>query len=383
MTGMNADRSRRRCRSKRPCCHPGRSEGSGLEASRASRRHKPRPLRCAQGRAARRRSLRVTTGATDPRPSALAVRVHPRPACAGPLRTAGCEGKCKALPRTRHRHVIRTRCPSLAFALAAATSMLGAQQTPALAGYTAAASARQRQLEADAARRPSAASAERHSRALSAEPHVAGTAAQARTRDYVINEMKRLGLQTEVRAYDVYMPHATAVRVWRVAPDSLELRLAESPVAGDSTSSRPQYPTVNGSSGSGDVAGDVVYVNYGLIEDYQQLDSMGVSVRGKVAVVRYGRSFRGIKAREAEKHGAVALLIYSDPQDDGYVRGDVYPAGPMRPPQGVQRGSVYNGQGDPSTPNGPSTNGARRTPVSRMDVPRIPVVPIGYANAAE
>jgi len=279
--------------------------------------------------------------------------------------------------------VIRTLCPSLAFALAAATSTLGAQQTPALAGYTAAASARQRQLEADAARRPSAARAERHSRALSVEPHVAGTAAQARTRDYVINEMKRLGLQTEVRAYDVYMPHATAVRVWRVAPDSLELRLAESPVAGDSTSSLPQYPTVNGSSGSGDVAGDVVYVNYGLIEDYQQLDSMGVSVRGKVAVARYGRSFRGIKAREAEKHGAVALLIYSDPQDDGYVRGDVYPAGPMRPPQGVQRGSVYNGQGDPSTPNGPSTKGARRTPVSRMDVPRIPVVPIGYANATE
>ena len=98
-------------------------------------------------------------------------------------------------------------------------------------------------------------------------------------------------------------------------------------MAGDPTSALAQYPTVNGYSGQGDVTGEVVYVNYGLIEDYAQLDSLGVSVRGKIAIARYGRSFRGIKAREAEKHGAAALLIYSDPQDDGYVRGDVYPDG--------------------------------------------------------
>ncbi len=108
---------------------------------------------------------------------------------------------------------------------------------------------------------------------------------------------------------------------------------------GDSVSALPQYPTVNGYSAAGDVTGDVVYVNYGLVEDYRKLDSLGVSVRGKIAVARYGRSFRGIKAREAERHGAIALLIYSDPADDGYVRGDVYPAGPMRPPRGVQRGA--------------------------------------------
>jgi N-acetylated-alpha-linked acidic dipeptidase len=120
-----------------------------------------------------------------------------------------------------------------------------------------------------------------------------------------------------------------------------------------------------------------------LIEDYAMLDSLGVSVRGKIVVARYGRSFRGIKAREAEKHGAVALLIYSDPQDDGFVRGDVYPEGPMRPPQGIQRGSVMNMDGDPSTPGYPSVAGAKRISVSQMDVPHIPVVPIGYANAAE
>src|SRR5919206_440544 len=139
----------------------------------------------------------------------------------------------------------------------------------------------------------------------------------------------------------------------------------------------------NGYSGTGDVSAPVVYVNYGLIEDYAQLDSMGVSVRGKVAVARYGRSFRGIKAREAEKRGAVALIIYSDPQDDGFARGDVYPEGPMRPAQGVQRGSIMNGNGDPSTPGYPSRPGARRIPPRDMEVSHIPVVPVSARNAAE
>jgi N-acetylated-alpha-linked acidic dipeptidase len=139
----------------------------------------------------------------------------------------------------------------------------------------------------------------------------------------------------------------------------------------------------NGYGAAGDVRGEVVYVNYGLIEDYAQLDSMGVSVKGKIAIARYGRSFRGIKAREAEKHGAVGLMIYSDPADDGYARGDVYPVGPMRPSQGIQRGSVMNPNGDPSTPGYPSTANAKRIPLSQMEVPRIPVLPISYGNATE
>jgi N-acetylated-alpha-linked acidic dipeptidase len=110
---------------------------------------------------------------------------------------------------------------------------------------------------------------------------------------------------------------------------------------------------------------------------------MGVSVRGKIAVARYGRSFRGIKAREAERHGAVGLILYSDPADDGYVRGDVYPEGPMRNERGVQRGAVFNGTGDPSTPGRPSTLNARRIPDAQMGVPRIPVIPVSYGNAAE
>jgi N-acetylated-alpha-linked acidic dipeptidase len=252
-----------------------------------------------------------------------------------------------------------------------------------LPGYAPATAERQRAMEAAAGRRPDSATAMRHARALGSGPHVAGTEGQARTRDYVVAQMRALGIATEVRAYDVWMPHPTRAQLWRVAPDTLELPLVEPPVEGDAWSQMPQYPTVNGYSGSGDVTGEVVYVNYGLVEDYATLDSLGVSVRGKIALARYGRSFRGIKAREAERHGAVGLVLYTDPIDDGFVRGDVYPLGPMRPPRGVQRGSVMNGSGDPTTPGWPSTAGARRIPLDSMPVPRIPVVPVGWAHAAE
>jgi N-acetylated-alpha-linked acidic dipeptidase len=179
------------------------------------------------------------------------------------------------------------------------------------------------------------------------------------------------------------MPHPVSVDVERMATQPKRLSLAEPAVAGDPTSKLWQYPTVNGYSGEGDVTADVVYVNYGLVEDYAQLDSMHVSVTGKIAIARYGRSYRGIKAREAERHGAAGLLIYSDPQDDGYVVGDVYPDGPMRNSAGVQRGSILNPDGDPSTPGYASKPGVPRLTVDKMEISRIPVVPIGYGNAAE
>ena len=257
-------------------------------------------------------------------------------------------------------------------------------QSPAsIPGYSAAGAEAERRMEAAAIALPSPENAAEYARALSREPHMSGTPAQARTRDYVIERMRSWGLETSVRAYEVWMPHPTSVRVWRVSPDARELKLAEGPVAGDSTSSLPEVPPVNGYGGSGDATGEVVYVNYGLIEDYATLDSLGVSVRGKIAVARYGRSFRGIKAREAERHGAAALLIYSDPQDDGFVPGDVYPEGPMRPAQGIQRGSVFNGAGDPTTPGIPSRKGVTRIAPEQAGVSRIPVVPISYGNASE
>ncbi len=255
-----------------------------------------------------------------------------------------------------------------------------AAQSP-LTGYTAASSAAQRDLEKRAIALPSADSARRIARALSAEPHIAGTPAQERTRDYVNGELRKLGLRVETKSYRVYLPHATGVKVWRVAPQPMELPVDEPAIAGDPVSALAQYPTVNGYSGGGTAEGEVVYVNYGLVEDYVKLDSMGVSVKGKVAVARYGRSFRGIKAREAEKHGAIALLIYSDPIDDGFVTGDVYPAGPMRNARGVQRGSVYNGYGDPATPGYAATDKAPRLTTEQMTVPRIPVVPVSYGTA--
>src|ERR1700730_9949497 len=171
----------------------------------------------------------------------------------------------------------------LTFALTLCHALsLPAQQNTSLPGFTPAAAAAERTLEAQALARPDAARARAHSKALSAETHVAGTPAQARTRDYVIAQMKAMGLETEIGRYDVFIPHPTLVQLCRVSPVPKELSLPEPPVPGDLTSSTAQYPTVNGHSGVGDVTGDLVYVNYGLIEDYAQLDSLGISVRGKI-----------------------------------------------------------------------------------------------------
>lgn len=253
-----------------------------------------------------------------------------------------------------------------------------------MTGYTAQRAAAQRAAEAGAITKPDTARIQSLARALADRPHIAGTPAQARTRDLVIEALKDAGLETEVREYRVWLPHTIEYGVWRIAPSPKELDLREGRIAEDPTTlAHPEYPTVNGYSGTGDVTGDVVYVNYGLIEDYAQLDSLGVSVKGKIAIARYGRSFRGIKAREAEKRGALALLMYSDPADDGYVQGDVYPEGPFRNDRGVQRGSVMNGAGDPSTPGYPSTANAKRIPLEAMPVPRIPVLPLSYGNAVE
>jgi N-acetylated-alpha-linked acidic dipeptidase len=261
------------------------------------------------------------------------------------------------------------------------TVSLRAQTTP---GYSSQGGVAERGAEAAAIARPLPATAAAHSRFLSLKPHMAGTDAQARTRDYVVDQMKGWGLETEVRTYSVWMPHPLSTRVWRIAPDPIELDLKEGAISEDPTSSAfPQIIAFNGYGAAGDVSGEVVYVNYGLIEDYAQLDSMGVSVKGKIAIARYGKSYRGIKAREAESHGAIGLIIYSDPAEDGYMRGDVYPAGPMRPAQGIQRGSVMNPDGDPSTPGYASTAGAKRLAPNEMAVPHIPVLPLSYGNAAE
>ena len=222
---------------------------------------------------------------------------------------------------------------------------------------------------------PDTASVRQMSRDLSAVPHMAGTPAQATTRDYVLDRMKSWGIDAWSKEYTIYLPQPDTVAAWiftgkRATP----LVLAE-PGKG------PQIPPFNGYTGDGDVTAEVIYVNYGLIEDYKTLDSLGQSVTGKIAIARYGRSFRGIKAREAQKRGAVGLIVYSDPQDDGYFRGDVYPKGPMRNADGIQRGSMMNGNGDPTTPSWSSVEGARRVPEDSLDIPKIPIIPMSYGNA--
>ncbi|MEP6589665.1 MAG: M20/M25/M40 family metallo-hydrolase [Gemmatimonadota bacterium] len=262
-----------------------------------------------------------------------------------------------------------------------ALSLAGPLSAQQLAGFTAAHATKERGLEQRLVAIPDTASARRHAHALAGRPHVAGTPAQRATADYVLRQMRSWGLDTSRVAFRVYLPYHDSTIVERIAPTRLRLDLEEPPVPGDSTTLLPSWPAMNGNSGAGDVTAPLVYVNYGLPSDYDRLDSLGISVRGKIAIVRYGRSFRGIKAREAEAHGASALIIYSDPFDDGFTRGEVYPAGPYRNAQGVQRGSIYNGTGDPTTPGWASTANARRVVEDSLPVPHIPVVPIGYGNA--
>jgi N-acetylated-alpha-linked acidic dipeptidase len=252
-----------------------------------------------------------------------------------------------------------------------------------LAAAPLSAQARPTRLDSILLAGPDTASARRHSVALASRVHVAGTAAQESTAAYVQRQMAAMGLDTSTVSFTVFLPAPDAVSVTRLRPTRKELRLSEPEVPGDESTRQPAWPTVNGYAGSGDVSGPVVYVNYGLLDDYRVLDSLGVSVRGAIVVARYGRSHRGIKAREAERRGAVALILYSDPADDGSGKGAVFPAGPWRPEGGVQRGSVKLSPGDPSTPGWPSSEGARRLPLAEMDIPKIPVVPVGYGNATE
>ncbi len=264
---------------------------------------------------------------------------------------------------------------------------LGVLAAPAaaqhLTGFTPQGAAREARLETVLRGSPDTASARFLTRTLAGKPHVAGTPAQLATADFVLRQMASWGLDTSRTTFRVFLPHLDSAVVERITPARLRLDLSEPPIPGDPTTELPgQWPAMNGGSGNGDVTAPLVYVNFGLPADYARLDSLGVAVRGRIAIARYGRSFRGIKAREAQAHGAVGLILYSDPQDDGFGQGAVYPAGPYRNANGVQRGSIFNGEGDPTTPGWPSTPGARRIPGDSLGTATIPVTPIGYGNAA-
>jgi N-acetylated-alpha-linked acidic dipeptidase len=221
---------------------------------------------------------------------------------------------------------------------------------------------------------------------LSAEPHHLGSAYDKQNAEFIRDKFKSWGFNAQLEEFDVLFPTPKERLLEMIAPASFkaalkEPALAEDPDSGDAN----QLPTYNAYSADGDVTAELVYVNYGVPADYEQLAKLGVDVKGKIVIARYGASWRGIKPKVAYEHGAVGCIIYSDPRDDGYFQGDVYPKGPYRPDTGAQRGSVMDmpiHPGDPLTPGWGAVKSARRLPVEGNEViMKIPVLPISYGDA--
>ena len=232
--------------------------------------------------------------------------------------------------------------------------------------------------------------AEEHLRILTQAPHVAASAEDKATADYVAAKFREAGLDTEIVEFRVWMNLPVEISVDMTAPPGVHMHgPAREHVDGDSLADDPRVITpFNSMSPSGDAEAEIVYVNYGSPDDYEKLKQLKVDVRGKIALARYGQNFRGVKAFVAQEHGAAGLIIYSDPADDGWRRGDSYPQGPWRPATGVQRGSIgymFQFAGDPTTPgiaSIPTLPDAKRTqPEQSPQLPKIPTTPISYADA--
>ena len=232
--------------------------------------------------------------------------------------------------------------------------------------------------------------AEEHLRTLTQAPHMAGTLEDKATSDYVAQKFRAAGLDTEIVEYKVWMNYPLEISVDVTAPAGVEMHgPTREHVAGDPYDDDPRVVMpFNGMSPSGDAEADVVYGNYGTPEDFEKLERLKIDVRGKIVLVRYGQNFRGVKEFVAQEHGAAGVIIYSDPFDDGWRRGDKYPDGPWRPDTGVQRGSVgymFEFPGDPTTPgfaSVPSLPESKRiSPEQSAQMPKIPVTPLSYHDA--
>jgi N-acetylated-alpha-linked acidic dipeptidase len=224
-------------------------------------------------------------------------------------------------------------------------------------------------------------------KALSSQPHHIGSARGKAVAEDILQRFKSYGWDAEIVTYQVLFPTPKERVLELKGAAAYKALLKEPAVKGDATSGQPgQLPTYNAWSADGDVEGELVYVNYGLPEDYEYLARVGVDVKGKIVIARYGRSWRGSKPKVAQEHGAAGCIIYSDPKEDGYYNGDVYPKGSYKNEYGVQRGSVMDiviYPGDPLTPNVGATAGAQR--LDRLKAPnllKIPVLPISYHDAA-
>ena len=256
-----------------------------------------------------------------------------------------------------------------------------------LRGFTTESSQAERDVEERFRAIPKPENLREHMRVISEAPHHAGSPGSRKVAEYILGQFKSYGLNASIEEFQALMPYPTERVLEMVGPEKYTAQLKEPPVAVDKNSTDTgQLPTFNAYSADGDVTGDLVYVNYGIPEDYDQLAKLGIDVKGKIVLTRYGKSWRGIKPKVAYEHGAIGCLIYSDPEDDGYYQGDVYPGGAYRPDQGVQRGSVMDmpiHPGDPLTPGKAFEPGAT-APIDRGASPvilKIPVLPISYGDA--
>src|SRR3989475_901705 len=256
-----------------------------------------------------------------------------------------------------------------------------------LRGFTPESAKAEREWETKFRALPSPDSLREYMRHLSARPHHVGSLYDKANAEWILAKFKSFGLDAQIESFEVLFPTPKERVVELVAPTKFVAKLQEPPVAGDPTSSQQpeQLPTYNAYSADGDVTAPLVYVNFCVPADYERLERLGVSVKGAIVIARYFGSWRGIKPQVAAEHGAAGCLIYSDPRDDGYRQGDVYPQGPWRPRDGVQRGSVADMPrypGDPLTPGVGATPGAKRLPLAEAQtITKIPVLPISYGDA--
>ncbi len=222
---------------------------------------------------------------------------------------------------------------------------------------------------------------------LAARPHHISSPYGKTVAEFVRDQFKSWGYETEIETYKVLFPTPKVRVLEMVGPTKFTAKIFESTLPQDATSGqvKEQLPVYNAWSADGDVTGELVFVNYGVPADYETLERMGIDVKGKIVITKYGGSWRGIKPKVAQEHGAIGCLIYSDPQDDGYGQGDVYPKGPFRPSDGAQRGSVLDMPvypGDPLTPNIGATADAKRLQQNEaLNLIKIPVMPISYGDA--
>ena len=280
-----------------------------------------------------------------------------------------------------------SRTFSLLLSAALLTAAGFAQPTPALRGYTADASRAEREWEAKFRALPKPENMREYMKRLSAFPHHIGSPYDKDNAEWLLAQFRSWGLDAHIETFRVLFPTPKSRLLELIEPGHYTAKLAEPVVGVDPTSDQTaqQLPTYNAYSVDGDVTGPLVYVNYGVPDDYEELERNGISVKGAIVIARYGGSWRGIKPKVAAEHGAIGCIIYSDPKDDGYAQGDVFPEGAWRPEFGAQRGSVMDMPvypGDPLTPGVGATAGAKRLAISEAQtLTKIPVLPISYGDA--